>query len=271
MTYIRLLKVIVCCVLGVFLFSLYESDSKRVALLPTEGAFVVVSMQRSGSGLLISKLNSHQKITAEGEIFNKNSAPPWTYMNEYWKKHKLKHKDGISGFKFMLTHSSREFRSDIYKQKGVKKVFLKRRNVVKRYVSLLKSKKSRVYNWNEKNYTNASAKQREIAFKTQVEIDVANMLKHIKIIDDLYDTAIGMVKKAKAPYSLVYYEDLVGPKGEQALEQLQKFLGIPVVDLSSSNLDMTSNDLHDVIKNFDEVATALKGTKYEAMLYDTNF
>lgn len=67
-------------------------------------------------------------------------------------------------------------------------------------------------------------------------------------------------------YIEVTYEGLVANKAHE-LDRLLEFLGVGVVTgLSSDLVKVNSDNMSDVVENYDEVVEALTGTKYEQFL-----
>lgn len=52
----------------------------------------------------------------------------------------------------------------------------------------------------------------------------------------------------------------------QKLKEVQEFLGLPVMELTSRQVKIHKGPLSEHIKNWDEVANKLKGTSYESFL-----
>ncbi|CAN6443445.1 unnamed protein product [Victoria cruziana] len=112
--------------------------------------FVILSMQRSGSGWFETLLNSHPNVSSNGEIFSvKERRENFSTIertldrvyNLEWVSSAAKN-DCVAavGFKWMLNQATMEYHREIVKyfnQHGVSVIFLFRRNLLRRLISVL--------------------------------------------------------------------------------------------------------------------------------------
>ena len=65
-------------------------------------------------------------------------------------------------------------------------------------------------------------------------------------------------------HMILYYEDLV--RNHTKLKDVQEFLGLPVMELTSRQVKIHRGPLSNHITNWDEVNKTLTGTIYESFL-----
>jgi LPS sulfotransferase NodH len=116
--------------------------SKFQSILKHKGfkEFIVLSRSRTGSNMLISFLNSHPHIQAEGEIFAKlGSKDPNDILSEVFAKQPLYVK--ARGFKIFYYHpldekdKSNELWNALINMNNLQVIHLKRRNLLRTLVS----------------------------------------------------------------------------------------------------------------------------------------
>ncbi|KAE8680648.1 hypothetical protein F3Y22_tig00111372pilonHSYRG00034 [Hibiscus syriacus] len=66
-------------------------------------------------------------------------------------------------------------------------------------------------------------------------------------------------------HMVLYYEDLV--TNHTKLKDVQEFLGLPQMELTSGQVKILKGPLSDLVNNWDDVNKTLKGTKYERFLH----
>jgi LPS sulfotransferase NodH len=136
-------------------------------------------------------------------------------------------------------------------------IYLLRRNRVKSVVSHLNGKRLAAKTGMWGLYDEAN---RPDSFSID-PIEFDETLKHReKVEGDLSD----YIHSLKLPLLTISYEDLL-VKPDELLSKTQTFLGVEPQPLKAGNLKITSDDLRDVLDNFDELRARYVGTQYEAM------
>ncbi|WCJ35384.1 P-loop containing nucleoside triphosphate hydrolases superfamily protein [Euphorbia peplus] len=240
--------------------------------------FAIFSMQRSGSGWFETLLNSHINVSSNGEIFGKKerranvSAIVETLDQIYnldWFSSASKNEcNAAVGLKWMLNQGVLEHHKGIveyFNEKGVHAIFLFRRNLLRRMISVLANaydKSNKPLNGTHKSHVHSKAEAKVLA-DYKPTINASTLLAELKHVDDRAARAIGYFKTTR--HIVVYYEDVVGNRTK--LKQVQDFLRLPYRDLSSRQIKIHRGDLSDQIQNWDEVQNVLSGTPYESFLY----
>ncbi|XP_057986853.1 uncharacterized protein LOC110664335 isoform X2 [Hevea brasiliensis] len=240
--------------------------------------FAILSMQRSGSGWFETLLNSHINVSSNGEIFGAKerranvSAIVKTLDKVYnldWFSSASKNEcNAAVGFKWMLNQAMLEHHKGIaeyFKKKGVHAIFLFRRNLLRRMISVLANsydKSKKPLNGTHKSHVHSSVEAKILA-KYKPRLNTSTLLSELKHVDDRAIRAIKYFKSTR--HIVVYYEDVVSNRTK--LKEVQEFLRLPHRELTSRQVKIHSGALSDQIQNWDEVSQVLNGTSYESFLH----
>ena len=242
--------------------------------------FVVITHGRSGSSLLISLLASHNDVIAFAEIFHKDHtwfgydgypdrhSKAWlTYRNENVEAFLNQmvfrgYADNISavGFKlfynepFCDPHAVLRYLYDI---SDLKVIFMKRRNLLRSYVSAKIAMANNVWRIEDSKKENDSLK---------VEVDVNDCLFYFRSMLK-YNSKYERVFQHKSKME-IFYEDL-SCNTFGVSQEIQNFLGVECVTLSSKMMKQNNSSLQELIANYDEIRTRLKDTEFEKFFYES--
>lgn len=239
--------------------------------------FAIITMQRSGSGWFETLLNSHINISSNGEIFlgKERRTNMSTIMATLDKVYNLDWYSSASknectsavGFKWMLNQGLIENQEDIvkyFKRRGVSSVFLFRRNLLRRWVSLLANSHDR--NAKQLNGTHKahvhSRHEAEVLARFKPVIDVKGLIPDMKQTSKWSSDILRHFKGTR--HTVLYYEDLV--RNQTKMMDILDFLSMPRRKLTSRHVKIHTRPLSDHIENWDSVSQALKGTQYENFL-----
>ncbi|GMJ08736.1 hypothetical protein like AT3G50620 [Hibiscus trionum] len=240
--------------------------------------FAILSMQRSGSGWFETLLNSHINVSSNGEIFavidrRKNvSNIMQTLENVYnldWFTSASKNECSAAvGFKWMLNQGLMEHHREIveyFNHRGVSAIFLFRRNLLRRMVSVLANSYDRyakLLNGTHKSHVHSE--QEAAALSSYKPI-----INSTSLISDLKEAEMAVVRALEyfnsTRHMVLYYEDLVTNRTK--LKDVQEFLGLPQMELTSGQVKIHKGSLSDLVNNWDDVNKTLNGTKYERFLH----
>uniref|UniRef100_A0A2C9U101 Sulfotransferase n=1 Tax=Manihot esculenta TaxID=3983 RepID=A0A2C9U101_MANES len=255
-----------------------ETFSREECVCNPVRYFAILSMQRSGSGWFETLLNSHINVSSNGEIFGAKdrranvSAIVQTLDKVYnldWFSSASKNEcNAAVGLKWMLNQGVLEYHEGIveyFKKKGVHAIFLFRRNLLRRMISVLANsydKSKKLLNGTHKSHVHSSAEANILA-KYKPRLNTSTLLAELKHVDDRAAMAIQYFKSTR--HIVVYYEDVVS--NPTKLKEVQAFLRLPYRVLTSRQVKIHSGALSQQIENWDEVSQVLDGTSYESFLY----
>ncbi|KAK9136074.1 hypothetical protein Syun_015404 [Stephania yunnanensis] len=241
--------------------------------------FAILSMQRSGSGWFETLLNSHVNVSSNGEIFSvkERRSNVSTIFNTLDKVYNLDWVSSASknecsaavGFKWMLNQGLIQHHEEIveyFKRRGVSAIFLFRRNLLRRMVSVLANsydRDAKLLNGTHKSHVH-SPKEAEILASYKPTIDTKLLLLNLKNEQNMSTRAMEYFKRTN--HIVLYYEDLVHNRSK--LSNVLKFLRIPRMKLKSRQVKIHKGSLSEQIGNWDEVHKTLKGTQYESFLVE---
>ncbi|PAN49543.1 hypothetical protein PAHAL_9G455500 [Panicum hallii] len=244
--------------------------------------FVIVSMQRSGSGWFETLLNSHPNVSSNGEIFSvrerrENISTILQTLDKLysmdWLTSAAKNEcTAAFGLKWMLNQGLMEHHQDIVDyliRKGAMVILLFRRNTLRRLISVLANnydRRTKQLNGIHKSHVH-SKEEAEILARFKPKMDVSTLIPSIRNAEHSMRTCLGRFRKTH--HMILYYEDVIRDKNE--LSRVQEFLGAPVTKLSSQHVKIHTRPLPDLVDNWEDVSEMLNGTKYAQFLDDADY
>ncbi|KAH9318273.1 hypothetical protein KI387_020042, partial [Taxus chinensis] len=183
--------------------------------------FVILSMQRSGSGWFETLLNNHPNISSHGEIFaNEGRRQNFSSIKKIldavydldWNSSASKNNcNAAVGFKWMLNQGAMEYNMQAlayFKERGVSIIFLFRHNILRRYVSILANvfdKEAKLLNGTHQSHVHSKV-EAEILAQYKPLVNVTFLLAYLQRIQQIMDDAISFYKSTR--HMLIYYEDI---------------------------------------------------------------
>jgi len=225
--------------------------------------FVIMFVERAGSTYLTTLLNSHPEIQCVTEKLDalKDEKNAISAQLEWTKKYLTPPLIGDNraiGFKTkQLDILDPIGMKNILKKKNCRIIQLHRRNSVKAVISTINARRlwETSGNWNLLKETD-----RQSAMEINLD-EFDNLLKQREKWDaDLEQ----YVKKIKLPTLKLYYEDLLQNE-TQFIQEIFDFLEVIPKPVQGKTLKHTSDDLREVIINFDELRSKYVNTPYEEM------
>ncbi|RYR41483.1 hypothetical protein Ahy_A08g037885 [Arachis hypogaea] len=240
--------------------------------------FCIVSMQRSGSGWFETLLNSHMNVSSNGEIFSvvkrreNVSSILMTLDKVYnldWFTSASKNECSAAvGFKWMLNQGLTRHHEEIVKyfeRRNVSVIFLFRRNLLRRMVSVLANiydKEVKLLNGTHKSHVHSTTEANILA-QYRPRLNVTLMISELKLTEETTQNALVYFKNIR--HIVLYYEDLLNNRTK--ILDVQEFLRVPYRDLQSHQVRIHTAPLSMQIENWEEVQKALNGTPYQKFLY----
>ncbi|XP_044488922.1 uncharacterized protein LOC123213531 [Mangifera indica] len=240
--------------------------------------FAILSMQRSGSGWFETLLNNHTNISSNGEIFSVKvrrsniSTIVETLDQIYnldWLTSASKNEcTAAVGLKWMLNQGLMQHHAEIleyFRTRGVSAIFLFRRNLLSRMISVLANsydRDAKLLNGTHKSHVH-STYEAEILARYKPLINATLLIRDLKQVEDTQAKALEYFKSAR--HIILYYEDVL--KNHTKLVDVQEFLRVPQRDLKSRQVKIHKGALSNYVENWEDVRNALEGTRYQGFLH----
>ncbi|KAK9162965.1 hypothetical protein Syun_003867 [Stephania yunnanensis] len=239
--------------------------------------FAILSMQRSGSGWFETLLNSHINVSSNGEIFSVKErranvsiifqTMDKVYNLDWFSSASKNDCSAAVGFKWMFNQGLMEHHQEIveyFNRRGVSLIFLLRRNLLRRMISLLANsydRDAKLLNGTHKSHVH-SRTEAEILAKYKPTIDIKSMISNMKQLEEATVKALEYFMSTR--HIVLYYEDLINDRTK--LVDVQEFLRLPPRSLYSRQVKIHKGSLSDQIENWNEVNYTLNGTQYDRFL-----
>jgi hypothetical protein len=221
--------------------------------------FVVFTVGRSGSTLLVSLLHSHDSIFCDDELFRRLLFSPLGYLRA---RERLSNKKAY-GFKLNTYH----FRVQKIPDPGelLKSICnmnyliisLERRNILRQVISHMYARHTDQF-----HIRGGEKKIKSGPFS----IDIQELQQELELFEGFRTLQDGLLK----PYSylkIVYEDDLLKSSQHQCtVDRISNFLGIPTASVNSDLKKTTPTDLSRLVVNYPQVITYLSTTRYAECL-----
>ncbi|XP_072951113.1 uncharacterized protein [Typha angustifolia] len=250
---------------------------KECACTPVR-SFAILSMQRSGSGWFETLLNSHVNISSNGEVFSvkdrRSNISSITktldkvYSLDWYSSASKNECTAAVGLKWMLNQGLMQNHKEIaeyFNQKGVFVIFLFRRNLLRRLVSVLANthdRDTKQLNGTHKSHVH-SRSEADILARYKPLLNTTLLIPELNHTDKWRADALQNFKNTR--HIVLYYEDLI--KNPTTVMDVLDFLRLPKRKLHSRHVKIHTRPLADQVENWDAIYDTLKGTKYESFLH----
>jgi LPS sulfotransferase NodH len=223
--------------------------------------FVLLFPGRSGSTYLISALDAHPAITAKGEVLDpiRPQGPEaqldWT--RRYFRGPVVNRSKAV-GFKTKLRDVlDQDGFARLLEEFDARLIYLDRRNDVKHAISRITARrlKDSTGRWNR--YDGDATLE---AF----DVDLDDFAERLTAVEEEKATIAEYVGAVDRPLLHLDYEDLLA-EPDPTFHRVLAFLGLPPAPIRGNTLKNTSDDLRDVVANFDALRARYAGTRYEPM------
>jgi LPS sulfotransferase NodH len=241
----------------------YKEDVKK---------FIVFFRGRSGSSLLISLLDQHPLIKAEGEILSRNIFSPGVYLDlrasyflgEYavygckCKQGQLKKQKTVNSVEETLLSLSK---------RGFKIIYLKRENKLKQALSsIVATKRAKKKQGNFYRITQTD-REKILYLSEKFTIEPKYLMgstSYFERVGQEEDRIMSLIPHLE----IIYERDLLkGEKHQSTIDTICEFLGIEKADCQSSNLVKANPDnIRDLVDNFSELIKTIQNSKYSHYL-----
>jgi LPS sulfotransferase NodH len=243
--------------------------------------FVLLSTQRSGSTWVVEMLNSHPQVTCYGALFlpeGRGEQPAGAQMPYFYD---LMERDGTS--RLALPARSWRFASSVFANTqggaavGFKLMYSQFKHVpwVLAYLALHRVRIIHLVRTNKLDHVISAESARargqfhqragEQVANPPVRLDPDRLVDRIRWEEAKVRRAGRILTALRLPVLEIEYEDLVRDPGRYA--EILRFLAVdPDVSALTTSLEKWNRRTYEEsIENFDEVVTALAGTRYSAL------
>jgi len=251
--------------------------------------FIIVGIQRTGTTLVRTTLDSHPEIICLGEVFIASSGL-WVRkergtMDELWQRQDLSYRRYVTGsalgrlghiawrerlvknyldllysqegavaigFKFMLNHL-RGFPSVLpyIRENKVRVIHVVRENVFDTYLSRITMK--------ARGFAHST---RDVVQQVRVRIPADSLVGELENIEEANEQWARNFRQ-NVPFLRVSYEDFVTDRAAQ-MDKVAEFLDVDQGIALQSNLKkLNTGRLSDIVENLEEIRRCLEGTAFE--------
>lgn len=225
--------------------------------------YVILFIERDGSTFMISLMTSHPQIQSVYERFAVMKQKGATAIEQInWARNfftpPLITKYGAVGFKTKLVDIlDKNAFTQLLHEKKVRIIQMQRRNQVKAVISRMNAKRlfDATGKWNLYN-----EKERLPAFEVDPQIFHKYLQERIQADEELTNFTKGL----NLPILKMVYEDLLLNR-EKVISNVFNFLEVDPYPVEGKTLKNTSDDLREVVLNFEQLRSKYAGTPFESM------
>ncbi|XP_042008300.1 uncharacterized protein LOC121756930 [Salvia splendens] len=241
--------------------------------------FAILSTQRSGSGWFETLLNSHMNISSNGEIFSVKvrrsnistivETLDKIYNLDWFTSASKNECTAAVGLKWMLNQGLMQHHEEIAEylnSKGVSAIFLFRRNLLRRMISILANsfdQNAKLLNGTHKSHVHSTHDAKILASYKPV-VNTSLLIPNLRQVEDLVNKSMEYFKSTR--HIILYYEDIINNRTK--LVDVQNFLRVPLRDLSSRQVKIHKGSLASQVENWGDIEKALEGTPYQSYLHE---
>lgn len=225
--------------------------------------YVILFIERDGSTYLTSLLTSHPQVQAVYERFavlkqkDASAQDQLRWAKEFFTPPLIGRWKAI-GFKTKLVDVlDRQGFVEILEQKNCHVIQMRRRNFIKAVISRINARQlyEATGNWNL--YDKGDR-------RPPMQVDLQEFDRFLLEREQADQELDKFVSALELPKIMVEYEDLLYEK-EKTLSKIFAFLRIRDFTVESKTLKHTSDDLREVVLNFEELRSHYRGTVYQDM------
>jgi len=236
---------------------------------------VMLHAGRTGSSVIADMLSQHTNIKWNGEIYLDypkyltffTSDPIQFLIYKMYQKHSKIYGFELKALKnqhleMFIKLSLEEYLEEITNLGYSYFIFLKRKNLLRRYISIIQMLETNVY-----HTTKNPVKPRIITINTKniwINNQKTDLINYFKILEKEYDDVQKIIKK----YNFLYlsYEEDVLANPSIAYKKICKYINVEIQN-PKVNLKRTNPfSIKEVVANYEEIEMELRNTDYYWML-----
>lgn len=176
------------------------------------------------------------------------------------------------GFKWMLNQAVMVYHRQIanyFNQKGVSVIFLFRRNLLRRLVSLLANaydKDAKLINGTHMSHVH-TREEADLLAQFKPTLNVSSLIVDLSTAERTMTESLEFFKSNR--HMILYYEDIIN--NPKALSDVQEFLRVPFRKLKSRQVKIHIKPLHEQVDNWYDVYSTVQGSQYEHFLHSSDY
>ena len=237
--------------------------------------FIILARSRTGSNFLRGLLNAHPQIIVFGEIFQNDQQIGWAYPGHSQSRHNLAlfHQQPVNfldrkvfrnfpmqtkavGFKIFYYHAHSSNWQPVWpylqQQPNLRVIHIKRRNLLKTYLSKKKADLTDVW-----VHTNGNHQTRK-PFSVSLDFDECqDTFSQTRAWENEYSEFFSNQKILE-----IYYEDLAQKYAEE-MERVFSFLDVEQHPVEPQTHKQSKRSLSETILNYAEIKKQFQGTEWE--------
>jgi LPS sulfotransferase NodH len=222
--------------------------------------FIVLTRSRTGSNMLISMLDSHPNIRAEGELFRDLNPKLSGFALDLVFSRQPRHVRA-SGFKIFYGHARKGGATSVWdkleRMDRLSVIHLKRKNILRTVVSDRIARDQGV--WLAKSSKDLPKRCKRIKLPI-AEAERAFSLTKLRELEG--DRRFGAHRRLE-----LYYEDLVSD-AQATFQKVTEFLNVPYVEPTIQLRKQNPEPLKDLLVNYDELKAAFSETHWQQCFDD---
>lgn len=227
--------------------------------LAPDRRFVIVTVGRTGSELLVSLLNSHPRIMCDGEVLELRQPFPGQLVLRRALRARLRGQ--AYGFKLLARHARQHYPYNPgpflrrFHDRGFRLIVLERRDWLAQAMSVLRAEGRPAHH-----------RGRDGAQFAAQRADPEAILAALVLIEQ----GVAFVRETLQgvpALGLVYEDDLQDPAAQQrTVDRVCDYLGLDTAPVDSELVRLAPTSVVDQVENFDEVAALLSHTRFAELL-----
>ena len=249
--------------------------------------FVIHFTARSGSTFIIFTLRKHPQLVTRAEVFGNKALPGGleqtadnqiAFLRKYWRSYRRDApipSDIARGFKVQILRAEPQLKAvgrfiKVCGDYDVARFFLYRRNRVKQIISALRAREVKRVSSGLGGVETAHVYDEKLAGEVrqlpkmpvnpvQLQVMLESLEQNYRLLDNIRGKTPGAIE--------LVYEDVLSDR-QAFFDRIFAAIGVASIDVTDNDetKKITSDNLQDVILNYDELLDYFSGTEYAPQL-----
>lgn len=223
--------------------------------------FIIVFPGRAGGTYLLGGLKDHPELRVKGEplgvLAKQGADAQLDWLRHYYRGPLVSRAKAVGILTKFPDIVDPDRTADLLRDLGTRVVSLERRNHVKTAVSIIRARRLK----------DATGRWNKYSTDTELEafdIDPDDLERRLERSRARKAATAEFAVELGLPLMRLTYEELL-TDADASFARVFEFLGVAPMTVTSNSLKVTSDDLRDSVKNFDELRARYVGTELEPM------